>query len=326
MMRKEDILLPVFIISPLILATFISNYLPENIRWVSSVLAFMGTISIMVVMEFYLKVKYSPYRLIKTIVVPWLEERQLLIEDIERESGEKDQNILYRVKLAEPIEHPRYGKVREIYIETPKHLDETLQFQPKKNALDIMGMVIDHPSVAYAIIYDIATTVDHAQPIPYFRLTPVDDPYKSLDITKEDIDAKIKLTRLEEENKRLRRLVNDYHRRLIRIEMENNQIREELKALLKTRADIMELAVHHIFQLKQLFGNILYYAEKMSHKRTTTLIGKYTVYLAIIGLLGIILYTHPEIISLIITNWVQSLIVFAVLGVVLSFIIKAMRR
>lgn len=335
-MRKEDIILPVLIISPLIMASFLSQYLPEGLQWISSVIAFIGTISIMVVLEFYLKVKYAPYRLIKAIMVPWLVERQLLIEDI-KELGDKESGYLYEIKLAVPFHHPEYGNTKTVIIESPDRLEEVLQFQPKKNVLDAMGMLIDHPSTAYAILYDSATKVDHYKPYPYLKLVPIESPelarkMLSLEESKEEGDMKNtieklrnKIKALEEQVKNFKMMYFNEHKKRLRIELEYEQLREEMKALLKSKGDALEIAVEHLFQIKQLYGNIIYYAEKLARKKTRDTIGKYLVYMSLIGLGGVMLYAHPEIISWMVANWIQSLVIIIVLGGVATMILRAMR-
>ena len=318
-MRKEDLLFPVFLLVPYMVMFLASRVIPERYAWINVFLGITVMVAMMAMSEWYLKVKYAGYKLLKAIVVPWRDMVQLIIDEIKvMRAGN---TYLYDVRLAVPLNHPRYGKVREIYIEANQSLEQALRFMPKKEALEVMGMMIDHPSTDYAVLEDVSTVVDHGVPKPYFKLYPIHRLHRVYNPTEKELKSTI--AKLTEENARLKSLVSELHQKVIRLEEEAMAMRDELKALLKSKSDIMKLAIEAILSFKEYYGNLIIAAKKLSSRRGAIVsIGKYVFYLGLAGLAVFILYTRPEIIVWMTEHWIQTLITIAVIGAIIGYVWK----
>ena len=280
-MKKEDLLSFSWIILVYIYMLTISNFV-ENPSY-QKILGLMGLGILflgLIGQEMYLKMKYAGYKLLKGYIINFRQEYQFLVERIEE--TRIDGGSATKIILSRPYNHPRYGELKEVIINVPKSFFENLDFVPQKNALYIYGMSLDHPSVSYALLKESRVITDHANPIPVFDL-----------LLSDKVTVVYSTGECNDEVERIRKLYEEEHQKVIRLEEENAGLRNEVQALLKSKMDFNKQVVEGILAYREAYGDLLTASKYLTSRVSVIPINQLVMGIVVIGIL-IFMWKNPD--------------------------------
>jgi len=335
--KREDIvsILPLFFIYLYfyLIQVYVTQPQLQQALGVAGIFLLVG---LLVVQEAWVKIRYAGYKLLKGYILGAKEEYQWLIDSVReaRVPGDSGRSAV-KLVLAKPWRHREYGSTSEVILDMPKAMFESLDFTPLKYALNIYGMEVDHPSVAYAILREESDVkVDHAKPIPVYKVV-VTDKYEEpeetgglLDKVKEAAkgDVKALIKALMDELERTKQLLNEEHKRLIRCEEQNAGLRSEVEALLKSTLDVVKMAYEMVFYIREQYGNLFTAAEHISRGglRDKLLSREAWITISVLGLAGLLFWRKDLLFWLVSHPW-HTLIIAVSLAIVSYYTFRGLR-
>lgn len=333
-MRKDDLISFSWIIVFWLYMYLVDYFVPAQYKPIAGIGGILIIVLMMVLQEMILTLKYSRYQLLKAYIFPYRQEAQLLIKDIESHTAQDGGGTLTILHLARPFKHPEYGRLDKIIISCDKPFFDSVVFKPKKNVLNIAGMVLDHPSVAYAVLHEVAVRDDHGKPYPIYKMVYGERLGSLVEVKRvgrQEVPESIRLEleRLREENERLRQENAELHQKVIRLEMETIGLKNEVKALLRSVGiDPHKMAIEIMFAFRDRYGTIIEAAKRMGRKYhvTWSAVAKILSMVIVPAMIVGYLYYRPDIVMWMLQHPIHTAIIIGVIGVVIYYLSRRSRR
>ncbi len=321
-MDKDDIIgtLWIFLIYGYMFA--VKAFVPEPYADYAAGAGFIMLIFGMWFQELYLKDKYSPYTLIKAVTYPKGRLINLFVKALEffplgrSVWGAETAAILH---LGKPVSWPESGKVDKVFVYFRGEWSRRFHFRTTK--VRVGGLSIDHPQGDFALMYELPKPiVYHGQPYPQLVLTAAGGDFPTTSqhtiqpaamaltapatavmanggeaAVNADPSATSSCEEWRSKYMQARAEARTLHQKLIRLEEETEELRDEIKALLKSRPDVNKLAKEMVITYAEHYGSIVAAARALGRK--VTISWKWVGGVLVAALFFGYLYMHPELSS-----------------------------
>jgi len=353
---KSDVYeaIPIFsLIAWMVLFDQVSPFLPPTwrapVKWVGFILPFMTMAGI----ELAYIYRTSPYPYVEMFISPRNQKLRFYIKKPIETREVKPGEYATKLNLAFPVKHPYYHVIESLVIHHEGLWDKRVKFQPGKAWYK--EEVISHPQTTFLVVEEKAKgsfDIDHSSPVPAFRLVwapgdyylvkellkpvNVDDPGSNpsgnpggavqvADLRFEDVELRKRVEELEHENAELRRQAYDWHQKYIRAEQVIDQLKNELMAVLKSKADFKASVIQYMLTFREQQLTIANALKKLQGPRIA-----FSKWLAItlIAIAGLIwLQYNPDVLAKI-QSWlsVTTNQIFVLVALVIAFAIYISRR
>jgi hypothetical protein len=303
---------------------------------------FIVTISFIMGTEYAFRITASKYLYIALIVRPLNARLNLFIKEptdgVHSRIIDKPHQIYETpLTLGEPIRSKRFQNVRQIVIKHKLPWEKRVIALPGKALF--RGYSVDHSRTATLTVWTPKigqTMIDHLEPIPIFVLAEAPrDYYLAIDpvtvdaeITKEGSKANSPLEleneRLKNENVEWKRYGYDQHQRLIQIEGEFQQIKNEFRGALSRTRDVSKLVLEELLTVLSAHTEI---EEAVNEYRTRPWI-KVTIGMAILilGIFALYEYGYNQDFRTAIQQNTYLILGVAICGVFMAMFLFGRRR
>lgn len=340
-MNKAELLQYTWIAVLYVYIIVVPVIVPQQWKMYAQISGIIMLFAMMFLQKIAVQYIYSRYQLIKTFIFPWNREEVLFVEDVSEAKGSN--GYVITLKLATKIRHPKYGEVGKIAIISDRTYSEIFSFEPKKEAVDVAGVTIDHPAVAYAVLREIKGDVEHGEPMPKYVVETTSKYFAYAGTFGGEIDVELmerlkkrlgeKLYReleayirnLQGKIEMLAREIGEKKQKLIRLEMENIGLRRELKGLLKSESDENKRSKELLLYYKEKYNTIIQAANQIDRSLLKRINWGAITTIVAIAIAGIVLYLHPEYVVLMYQNWWITLMILAAVGAIIYYARKPRR-
>ena len=287
----------------------ITPFFPMEYRRTAGMLGMVVCIVGMIMTEQVLKWTAASYTSIEAICRPSNRKLHLFVKNIE--TAEITPGVFAtKLNLGEKVKHEFYQILEYIVVKHTLTFEDRFRFTPGKAMYK--GYVVDHPKTAKIILYEPyegSFDVDHLSPIPVFWLkeapgdyylpsetvmghNPTSNPSEAFEKSKVLMDNE----RLESENVEWKRQAMDWHQKAVRLEEVNDQIKNELHAILSSKSDQKQGVIEQVLTL--LEGHTKIRAALKEVKGPTLTLTK-TVAMVILGLaiIGVFVMNPGDLMS-----------------------------
>lgn len=336
--------IPIFLLLGIM---FLLRVVPPEIRDYLFWGGFICTFAFILGTEYIFRITASKYLYILLIVRPLNAKLHLFIKEppdgVHSRIIDKQHQIYETpLTLGESIKHKRFKGVRQVVIEHQLPWEKRVVALPGKALF--RGYSVDHPKTATMVVWTPKvgqTMIDHLEPIPIFVLAEAPrDYYLAIDPVTVEAEpttaiqpqgqetlasAKQENDRLQIENIEWKRYGFDQHQKLIQIEGEFHQIKNEFRGALSRTRDVAKLVLEELMTVLSAHTEI---EEAVNEYRTRPWI-KITMGLAvlILGIFAIYEFSTNEDVRTWISNNTVLIIALGVCAVfILSFLYSRRRR
>lgn len=315
----------------LIIAMFIMPRLPVDIQRIMQPTVMVLSIALIFVTDAFARVLAAEYIYIEAACRPSNQKLHLFVKDLETTENEDGINTT-KLELGIPVKHKFYQVMRYLVIQHKFLWEKRMILTPAK--ANYHGYLVKHPKTAKITLYEQATSdIDHLNPIPTFLLKEAPgDYYLSTETLAPTVLANggFQLNELLLKNEKLMREINehkrsslDWHQRAVRLEEVVDQLKNELMAVLHSKADFKGTVIEYMLTIREAQLNITNALKTMRKPRIT--ITKMVVALACVVGFFLTVWLVPDVLV-----WVQMnsglVIVLAALGAVTAYYISTKKK
>ena len=266
-MEKSDLYSFLWIIALFVWLNIIVPLFPSNIRNVAGIGGLVICLVGMIMVDEILKWQAASYTYVDAVCRPSNTRLHLFVKDLETQEIEPG---VYATKLnlAQKVKHPFYQELEYLVIKHELTWEDRMHFTKGKAVYK--GIVVDHPKTAKIILYEPyegSFDVDHLSPIPVFWLKEAPGDYylptealasQALMVNGAGAESIFELKNLALENEKLRsqvvelkRQALDWHQKAVRLEEVVDQLKNELLAVLRSKADFKAAVVEYMLTIRE---------------------------------------------------------------------------
>lgn len=328
-MERSDLYSLIWIVVLFVWMNVITPFIPEGYRNVVGILGLVVCVVGMVTLDQFLKWTAASWTYIELVCRPSNVKLHLFVKDLE--TVEVEPNVYAtQLILAEKIKHPFYQTLQYIVLKHKFPWEERMQFRPGKAVYK--GYVVDHPKTARAVAYEPfegSFDVDHLNPKPIFWLKEAPGDYyipetvlqAPLTVANGGGATAFEMERLIKENEDLKKQIAeekrsklDWHQKAVRLEEVVDQLKNELLAVLKSKADFKGAVIEYMLTIREAQLKIENALKQMRGFRFT--LSKWVAIL-ILGLAAIGVYMlYPEQVIAWLSQSQNQLFIIILAGVV----------